>query len=276
MPKKPTDPSKQSVLPNDLADYAAMLSGLTPDELLKLFESIERIDKNIVVTRRKAIPGKQQSKVVRGKDGKMPISKAIEYEKKRADALTEKELRIKELFRVEGQTLLHDPVNQDIYPKRLTPLDIVRCTESAEDRLSELDRLRHKQKKVYSPREEVVLNVLETIKRLEVARVATFVAEKQRSFVLNKTLEDLEAEKQARIQQLKDKFSDVKKENDAESGSQEKLENGAEQTPQRMLESFNKNNRTLTDEAGELIDENIDAAAAVVKQWIGNIVTENP
>jgi flagellar biosynthesis/type III secretory pathway M-ring protein FliF/YscJ len=40
----------------------------------------------------------------------------------------------------------------------------------------------------------------------------------------------------------------------------------------RELEGFNSDIHTLVDEAGGLVAESPDAAAAILRQWIGNIV----
>ena len=80
---------------------------------------------------------------------------------------------------------------------------MVRYIKAGKEQLEELDRERAKSAKVFSPREEAVLNVITVIKKLETARVARRIAERQRDAVLGKTLEELDAEHAAWMRQLK-------------------------------------------------------------------------
>jgi len=261
----------QSVLPNDFAQHASELAGLTPDEILKLLQSLGRINGAITVTRRRADKKGKGSKVVDGRRGKMSIDDAVEYEKKRIGERNEKEKTVRELFGLQDEEFERNEINDEIYPKRMAPTDIVRYVDAAEKRLEENDRLAERRKKVYSPREEIVLNVLTEIKKNEAPRIAQSIAERQRQTVQGKTLEELEAERKRRIENIQAEARAATKEATAEE--QAKIDEGLEAA--RMLTPFDKNLRTLTDEAAELTSENPDAAAAVMRQWIGNTGIEN-
>ncbi len=264
--KKETPPTP--VLPNAYAQHASELAGMTPDEILKLLESLGRIDDSITVTRRRADKNGKNSKVVGGRKAKMSVDEAVEYEKKRIEERNEKEKNVRELFKLENEKFERAELDESVYPKRLAPTDIVRCVDAAEQRLEEIDRLRETRKKVYSPREEIVLNILALVKKYEAARVARRIAEKQRQAVLGKSIEELD-------QQRKDRIDGIQAETAGPSPTPDEIEQKKieeELEAARTLTGFDKNLRTLVDEAAEIASENPDAAASVMKQWIGNTV----
>lgn len=267
--KKPeVDPSTLPILPNDLAEHVQTLGGLNSEELVKLFESLGRIDESIIVSRRRPVTGKNTSKEVGGKKAKMSIDEAVEYEKERAETRAEKENKVRELFGIEQELFERDEINDEIYPKRLAPTDIARSIEAAKDKLEEQDRLKEMRSKVFSPREELILDILTLVKKYEAARVAKKIADRQRKTVKGKTLEQLEAEREARIRQLRGESEPI------DETSEERLQKEEEQKQEaiRTLDGFDKNIKTLVDEAGDVVGENIDAAAAVLRQWVGNVV----
>ena len=273
--KKPEiDPSTLPILPNDLAEHVQTLGGMNSEELVKLFESLGRIDESIIVTRRRPVPGKNTSKEVGGKQAKMSIDEAVEYEKERGEGRTEKENKVREMFGIEQELFERDEINDEIYPKRLAPTDIARSIEAAKDRLEEQARLKEMRSKMFSPREELILDILTLVKKYEAARVAKKIADRQRKSIRGKTLEQLEAEREARIRQLKGEPEPIV---ETPEEREERLQREEEQKQEaiRTLEGFDRNIRTLVDEAGEVAGENIDAAASVVRQWIGNIVTSD-
>ena len=261
----------QSVLPNAFAQHASELVGVTPDELLKLLESLGRIDPSMIVTRRRADKKGKGSKVVGGRKGKMSIDDAIEYEKRRTEKRNEKEKIVREIFGLQDEEFERNEINDEIYPKRMSPADIVRYVGAAEKQLEENDRLVERRKKVYSPREEIVLNVLSEIKKNEARRIAQAIAERQRQVVEGKTLEELDAERKQRLESIQAEARAAAEEVAAE----EQAEIDEKLAVARTLTPFDKNLRTLTDEAAELTSENPDAAAAVMKQWIGTSVTND-
>ena len=257
------------VLPNAFAKHASELAGLTPEEILKLLQSLERIDASITVTHRRADKSGKGSKVVDGRRRKMTIDDAVEHEKKRIEERNEKEKSVRELLGLKDAEFERPELNEDVYPKRLTPADIVRYVDAGEKRLEEIDRLRERRKKVYSPQEEIVLKVLTEIKKGEAPRVAHKIAEMQRQMVQGKTLEELDAERKRRIENIQAEAHAA-----VETASAEEQTTIEEElTASRTLTPFDKNLRTLTEEAGELVDENVDAAASIVRQWIGTTAT---
>ena len=276
--KKPKEPdySKTPVLPNKFAEFVQAKCGLTPDELHKLFESIGRVNPDITVSRRRAVEGKEYSKVV-GKP--MSMEEAVNYEKERAKARRIKEEKIhKELLEEVdfNELMVRLEVNDAYYPKQLSPIDIVNYVDSAGEKLDALDRERAKPLKIYSPREETILDVITLIKQQEPIRVAKHIANRQRAYILFHTLEELEAEYAEWIRKLRgDPLPETEEEmmarlarEEAERIEEERIAAEAAARNFGDLEDVH----TLLDDAAALIRENPDAAAAIIRQWIGNAV----
>ena len=259
------------VLPNAFAQHASELAGLTPDEILKLLQSLGRVNASITVTRRRADKSGKGSKVVGGRKGKMTIDEAVEYETTRIGERNEKEKTVRELFGLEDEEFERVELNEEVYPKRMAPTDIVRYVDAAQKRLEEADRLTERRKKVYSPREEIILNVATEIKKYEAPRVAQKIAERQRQIVEGKTIEELDAERQQRLEAFQAELDGPPP--TPEELEQQRIEE--ELDAARTLTGFDTNIRTLSDEAAELTSENPEAAAAIVRQWIGNIGTND-
>ena len=264
-------PKRQEVLPNDFAQHVSELEGLTPDEILKLLQSLGRINTATTVTRRRADKKGKGSKIVGGRKGKMTIDEAVEYEIKRVEERNEKEKTVRELFGLEDAEFERAELNEEIYPKRLAPNDIVRYIEAGEKNLAEVDKLKERRKKVFSPKEELVLNVATEIKKHEAPRIAQKIAERQRLAVQGKTIEELDAERKERIEGIHAEAQAIV--DAAAAEEQAKIDEGL--AAARTLTPFDKNLRTLTDEAAELTSENPEAAAAVMRQWIGTSVTSD-
>ena len=264
------------VLPNKLAKFVQAKYGLAPVELHKLFASLGLVDETIKVSRRQVVEGKKFPKRV----GKiLDILEAAEYEKGRAEnrhVLTEK---IKELIVDDDFHEMITPleVNDSIYPKNLAPVDIARGLDSAGEKLDTLDRRRATLPKVYSAREEAVLDVLTLIKKQEPIRVARHIALRQRAYILNTPMEQLEAEYAEWLRQLRGDPTEeerlAKEEADrlaAEEAAAEEERIAAEEAMRNFddLQSVH----TLLDEVAALIRENPEAATAIIRQWIGNAV----
>jgi hypothetical protein len=274
--KKEPDYSNQAVLPGNLVEHIQSRNGLTLEEQVKLLESLRRINPSLVVTRNKLVKGKKFPKTV----AKIPIDEAIELIKKRTEARDEKNQKIEELTGLHLKDFQdRAELNDEIYPKRLTPNDIVRYVAAGKEQLEILDREREKSAKVFSPREEAVLGAITLIKKFEAARVALKIAERQREAVLGKTSEELEAEHAAWLRKLKGEPEPetpeqleerLKQEEEQKITDEKMLEEAA-----RTLEGFDKDIHTLVDEASTLVLENPDAAAAILKQWIGNVLTNS-
>jgi len=266
-PKKKTDPAKAAVLPNNLAEHVQAMGGLSTDEIIKLLESMVRIDPRTKVVLQRVVPGKNTSKPVKGK---MKIDAAVDYEKKRADQRIEKEQQVLEMFTLDETVLKLDELNEEYYPKRMTPNDIANDIEAARQRLLKLDENRIKAARPSSPNEEAVLNVMTNIKQMEAARIARSISEHQRQLVLGKTPEQLEQERKERIEQLKAEAGLIYKQTGVEGTEEENKKTEEEKREAiRTLPGFSKDIHTLADEAGDLAAENIDAAASVIRQWIG-------
>ena len=255
------------ILPSAFAQHAAELAGMTPEEILKLLQSLGRINESITVTRRRPEKSGKGSKVVGGRKGRMTIDEAVEHGKIRIEERDEKEKTVRELFGLQVTESDRDEFNEDVYPKRLAPTDIVRCVDAAEKRLDENDRLEEKRKKVFSPREENILNIINEIKKHEAVRLTQKIAERQRQAVYGKTIEELDAERKLRFEVFR---AELKRPPTPEELEQQRIEEELEAG--RTLVGFDGNLRTLTDEAAELTSDNPDAAAAVVRQWIGNAI----
>lgn len=254
-----------------MAEHAQTLAGLHSEEIIKLLETLERIDDRIIVSRRRSVPGKNVSKEVGGRRRKMSIEQAIEYEKKRLEERLEKEQQVKEQFDFDDSSIDKRELNDDVYPKPLTPDDMARSIESAKEKLEELDRRRAMQGVVFSPTEEAVLDIMTLIKKNEAACLARIIAQKQRASVLGKTIEELEADREERIRRLRGEPEPLN-ETPEEKEAREKKEEEEKEELIRTLPGFGKNIKTLVDEAGEVAEDNLDAATAVLSQWIGNTV----
>jgi len=274
-PKEP-DYTKTPVLPNKLAEFVQAKYGLTSDELLKLCASIGRVDPAVRVARRRKVEGKEYSK----QTGKiLTIAEAVTYENERVENRFVKDQKIRELLEDVDfdELMVRLEVNTEFYPKRLAPSDIVRYVDSAGEKLEALDRERIKPARIYSPREETVLDVITLIKKQEALRVAQRIADRQRAYVLSKTMEELEAEHAEWLRQLR---GDPTEEERLAMEEAERLaaEAAAEEEERIAAEEAARNFgdlasvHTLLDEVAELIQVNPEAAAAIVRQWIGNAV----
>ena len=85
--------------------------------------------------------------------------------------------------------------------------------------------------------------------------------------VRGKTLEELDAERKRRIENIQTEVRTA-----AEATMTEEQTKAEEKDDAfRTLGPFDQNIRTLVDEVGELVEENVDAAASVMRQWIGNM-----
>jgi hypothetical protein len=274
------------VLPNKLAEFAQAKYGLSPDELYKLFESLGRVNEHIKVARRRKVAGKEYSKQIGGRKPFMIIADAVDYENKRRETRLDKDEKIRDLIEDVDfdELMVRLEVNDSIYPKRLTPADIVAGLASATGKLEDLDRLRAIPHKTYSPREEAVLDALTWVKRQEPFRIARRIAERQRDYILNHSVEELEAEYNAWLRNLRGEPPLETDEERLKREEMERLAAEAANTEEERIAAtegariFNDlaNLHTLLDDVASIVQEKPDAAAAIVRQWIGNeVLTEN-
>jgi sulfur carrier protein ThiS len=275
-PPKEPDYSKMPVLPSKLAEIVQAKCGLTPDELHKLFESLERINPHIHVARRKKVEGKEYAQKV-GKE--ITIIEAVDYEQERLETRLIKEQKIKELIEDVDfdELMIRLEVNDSIYPKRLTPADIVHSIDSAGDKLETLDIERAKPRKMYLPREEAVLDVITLIKKQEAQRVARRIADRQRSHILSHTMEELEAEYKEWLRVLRG--DPTEEERLAMEEAQRLADEAAAEEEARLAAEEAARHfgdlpllHTLLDDVAALIRDNPEAATAIIRLWIGNAV----
>jgi hypothetical protein len=277
-PPKEPDYAKMPALPNSFALFVQAKYCVTPDELHKLFESLGRINPNIKVARRRPIEGKETSKLVGGRKAFMTIAEAVEYEQKRHKSRDEKEEKIHSLVKeIEfDELMVRLAVNDSIYPKHLAPVDIVRSIDAAGIKLDELDQKRKKPPRVYSAREETILDALVRIKRQEPYRVARHISSRQKAYFLTHSLEDLQAEYAEWMRNLRgDPPPETEEEMKARLATEEeqRLEDerlAAEEAARNFGDLPDMH--TLLDDVAALIRDNPEAAAAIVRQWIGSNV----
>jgi sulfur carrier protein ThiS len=248
--------------------------------LLKLADSLGRVNPDIKVARRQKVEGKEYSKLV----GKvMTVVEAAQYEKDRIEHRLAKDQKIRELLEEVDfdELMVRLEVNEDIYPKRLAPTDIVRCVDSAGEKLEALDRKRAIAPKIYSPREETILDVITLIKKEEPARVAKHIAARQLAYILNNPMEVLEAEYAEWLRNLRGDPTEEERlameeaaRLEAEEAAIEEARLAAEEAARNFEDLASLH--TLLDDVAELIRNNPDAAAAIVRLWIGNAVLLEP
>jgi sulfur carrier protein ThiS len=279
-PLKEPDYSKIPVFPNKLAEFVQAKYGMTPDELHKLFESLGRINPTIRVARRRKVEGKEYSKPVgKGKKQFMTIAEAVEYEKTRHESRVEKDKKVHELVEEIDfdELMVRLEVNDSIYPKHLAPSDIVRSVDAAGEKLDALDAKRVKPVRIYSPREESILDVLTLIKKQEPYRVARHISERQRAYILGHSMEELEAEYAEWLRNLRgDPTPEELMEQMAQEEAQRLEEEAAAAAAAAEEAARNFGDlpslHTLLDDVAELIRDNPEAAAAIIRLWIGNAV----
>ena len=266
------------VLPNSFALFVQAKYGVSPDELHKLFESLGRINPNIKIARRRAIEGKETSKLVGGRKAFMTIAEAVEYEKKRHESRLEKEKKIHTLVKEINfdDLMMRLAVNDSIYPKHLAPTDIVRSIDAAGNKLDKLEQERKIPPRDYSPREETILDVLTLIKKQEPYRVARHISNRQKAYIIAHSLEELQAEYDEWMRNLR---GDPPSETEEETMARLAAEKEQRLEEERIAAEEAARNfgdlpdvHTLLDDVAALIRDNPEAAASIIRQWIGNSV----
>jgi hypothetical protein len=216
----------------------------------------------------------------------MSIADATEYEQKRAESRWQKDKKIQGELLNEvdfDELMIRLEVNDSYYPKRLTPADIVESIDTAAERLEALDLQRGKKPKIYSAREETVLDVITLIKKQEPLRVARHIAKRQQAYILSHSMEELEAEYAAWLRRLKgEPEPETEEERLKIQAAEQLLDDAAIEEEERIAaeeaaRNFDElaNVHTLLDDVADLIRNNPEAAAAIVHQWIGNPLAEN-
>ena len=253
--KKQQEKEKPVLTPVELAEKIGRQAGLLPDEMLKLLDALERVEKKRKIVRRKAV----EEKIVNQKP--IGLGKAVEFAKERLEEHKKREEiqrqihRRKHLKFIEAES--HDVIEDTEYPRKLSPYDIGISIGTAHKRLlEEEERKKEADDPVYR-RAELILHALDRTKITEAARVAKKIAARQNRIGLL-TLE--EAQRLAKMTPEEREALDPEIEEQLEIA--------------RSLHGFKKQINTVVDDAAEVVKEDVDAAANVVKQWIGTIHEE--
>ena len=149
------------------------------------------------------------------------------------------------------------PLQEIIYPRKLSPDDVLNATKTIRQILTD-EAPREERESEEERRARKIFEALEQLKNEEAARFARCIASKQRQQILA----------QAGLTDNLPTNGGIVAAGD-ESVDEETLERI------RTLEGFGKKPlKTLIDEAGNIVDEDAGAAAKVLKQWIGNAKSE--
>lgn len=231
--------------------------GLELDEIERLLELLGREDEDRLVLRRKVggvldaakglilwlVPNKKKLHDVQ-EQIRQQIEELAEQKEKLAQYRKKKKLAEKTpLFNILPESIE--------YPKRLSPDDILDSITAAKERLEQ-----RKQKPKTTPLEkrhaELILNALQQLKNDEATRFARYITQLAHKH-LNRTPEEQAAYEEQKKQKIQE-------------NAEEELEKI------RTLSGFGKSLHTLIDDASDVVQDDYDAAAKVIKQWVGNNV----
>lgn len=246
--RKKKNVKKATVVTEEMARHIGDEAGMAPEHIAMLLDSLEKIGKEATIVHR------PHSAKGRNKPEVMSIDSAVEYELQRARERQRREIEIRESFRkrpVPDEEIKEFSVEDNVYPKRVSPRDIARSLDAARARIALLAGKNMPKKN--SIRSEIILSVLEKIKQLEAVRVARQIAKRQYALVEGKDDAAIQREKQETI--LKKHLKTF----------EEEAEKAA-----RTLDGFGKGLHTLVDEAAEVVETDLNASAKVLGQWIGN------
>ena len=277
-PPKEPDYSKMPVLPNKLAEFVQEQRGITTDVLLKLLESVQALNEDTEVAQIRKIAGKKYSTLIGGRKAFGSTADAIEHTKERVEQRHEKEEKILELLEdVDVDDLmLRNSVRDSLYPQPLAPTDIAEYVDSAIEKLEKRDRERASiPKQAYSPRDETMLDVITLVKKLAPIRLARRFSEWQKAYIAIKTPEQLEAEHKEWLRLLRgepteeDRLAMEEAERLATEEAAAEADRIAAEEAARNLNDL-ADLHTLLDDVADLIKNNPEAAAAIVRLWVGN------
>ena len=243
---------------NDAADDALHFdTGLGPDVIERLLELLSRESAERVVFRRREgkIMDKVKGWVFRKHPYRLTIDEAktlihdiAEKHRERHERLLKKKRR-KDAGLEFTKTLWANAV---AYPTELTTDDVLEAGEAARHRLEEIPKLDD----VETTEERLAKMIFEALKQMKVEEATLFArryADMQHEFL---------EQQAAAIENASDNDTDLF----AGHGLDE---NGMERV--NSLQGFGRKPlKTLIDEAGDAVNTDIEAAAKVVKQWIGN------
>jgi len=232
--------------------------GMDPDEIERLLELIGRDVADRPVFRRKfgSILDVAKGQVLWLRPYRLTLEEAKELIHEIAERHREREAKLLKKKRRKNPDYqlpkLLTPEGIE-YPSNLSPDDILAATQAARHRLEEKPP-HHDVTDAEERQAGRILEALEQLKREEATRFARQVATMQRRHIM----EGNEGETPEQGGNPSDPW-------DKYGINDEELERI------RTLQGFGKKPlKTLIDEAGEVVDTDVDAAAKVVKQWIGN------
>ncbi|MCL2349573.1 MAG: hypothetical protein FWC50_15085 [Planctomycetaceae bacterium] len=277
--KKPKGPKKITDRNHGLKDQieGELLPaelGLEPDEIERLLELLGRDNERRIVWRRKvgSILDAAKGIVLWLKPYRLTLKEAQAVTHKLAEERRERDaLLLKKILKKNPDYKLPEQVNPDDieYPKKLSPDDVVNAMEAARKRLEPLPR--PVKSKVSENRAKQIFSALEQLKNEEATRFARKVASLQHRHLEGDDLvEEGNSGESSTNGATGESTRDLSTGNTGDIWEQYGLDE-KEIERIRTLQGFGKHApKTLVDNAGELINENIDTAAKIVKQWIGN------
>ena len=237
--------------------------GMAPDEIERLLELLGRDNKHRDVFRRRVgnILDVAKGHVLWLRPYRLTIDEAKILIHEIAERYREREailLKKRRRKHPDFQLPKYMAPEELEYPPKLSPDDVLAASEIARNRLEESSK--HKETtRTEERRVRRIFEALEQMKKDEATRFARQVAMIQRQHIEGKPPAEGEAQHEGGNS---DPWADY-------GLDEEELERI------RTLQGFGKKPlKTLIDDAGDVVDANIDAAAKVVKQWIGNQETK--
>jgi len=236
--------------------------GMDPDEIERLLDLLGRDDAGRPVFRRRvgSILDVAKGQVLWMKPYRLTLDEAKDLIHEIAERHREREAKLlKKKRRKNPDYQLPKLMTTDgiEYPTKLSPDDVQAACQAARERLED-----HSQRSLTTNTEERqavrLLEALEEMKREEATRFARQVATMQRRHIETESSDGNNGVPQGDGNAGADAW-------DKYGLNDEELERI------RNLQGFGKKTlKTLLDEAGDVVDADADAAAKVVKQWIGN------
>ena len=233
--------------------------GMDPDEIERLLELLGRDNHKRTVFRRRVgnILDVAKGQVLWLRPYRLTIDEAKELIHEIADRHREREARLlKKLRRKNPDCQLPKFMTPDEieYPSQLSPDDVLAASHAAQHRLEESPQ-QNETNRGEQRRAKQIFEALNQMKFEEATRFARHVAMIQRHHIEGKPPKTDDAQQEGGD-------SDRWAEYGLDEDELERI---------RTLQGFGKKTlKTLIDEAGDVVDSNVDAAAKVVQQWIGN------
>ena len=231
--------------------------GLEADEIERLLELLGRDNEKRIVFRRQvgSIIDRAKKFVFWDKSQRLTIEEArdlmheiVERQKEYEARLLKKRLRQDPDYQPPQRP---EPENIN-YPEKLSPDDVLESINAAIQRLQRPPK--HEKETIEERRAKRVFEALEQLKIEEATRFARYVATKQGQHIQGQAEGEISADNAEQ--------PDIWAEYGFEDEELERI---------RTLQGFGKKPlKSLIDAAGDLVDNNVEAASKVVRQWIGN------